>query len=579
MLISTEFGETPQIHALKFPGGARTQLTFYSDYVSGGIYQPQKGGCFIFSKDTNGDEINQIYRYDMATGEVTLLTDGKSRNESPVWSNSGEWLLYGSTRRNGTDMDLYVVNPLDPKSNRMLVQLEGGFWIPYDWSPDDSNALIYQHISATENNLWIIDVKTGEKSLLTPKDGNKQTAYWLGQFSKDGKGVYVTTDRDSEFQRLAYIDLATRQYKILTDRLQADVDEFDLSSDGKTLAFVSNEEGIGRLHLLDLETCREKPVPRLPTGVVSGIKWHPNGRELGFAFTSARYPTDIYSFDSQSGKLERWTFSETGGIKTENFSEAELIRWKSFDARMISRFLYRPPAKFSGKRPVLIGLHGGPQAQTRPTFAGRANYYLNELGVTVIYPNVRGSSGYGKTFLKLDDGLRREDAHKDIGALLDWIKTQPDLDADRVMVFGESYGGYLALAVAVNYSDRLRAVHSIVGPSNLVTYLEHSDSWVRELQRVEYGDERDPKTRKFLENIAPLNNAQKIKTPLFVVQGKNDSLVPPTESEQIVRAVRKNGVPVWYLAANDEGHGFIKKKNRDYQFYATVLFMKEYLLK
>jgi len=579
MLISTEFGETPQIHALKFPGAARTQLTFYSDYVSGGIYQPQKGGCFIFSKDTNGDEFNQIYRYDMATGEVTLLTDGKSRNESPVWSNSGEWLMYGSTRRNGMDMDLYVVNPFDPKSNRMLAQLEGGFWIPYDWSPDDRKALIYQHVSANENNLWVIDITTGEKILLTPKEGNNQTAYWLGQFSKDGKGVYVTTDRDSEFQRLAYIDLATRQSKILTDRIQADVDEFDLSSDGKTLAFVTNEDGIGRLHLLDLEACGEKPAPKLPTGVVSGIKWHPNGRELGFAFTSARYPTDVYSFDSQNGKLERWTFSETGGINTESFSEAELIRWKSFDTRMISGFLYHPPAKFSGKRPVLIGLHGGPQAQTRPTFAGRVNYYLNELGVAIIYPNVRGSSGYGKTFLKLDDGLRREDAHKDIGALLDWIKTQPDLDADRVMVFGESYGGYLALAVAVNYSDRLRAVHSIVGPSNLVTYLEHSDSWVRELQRVEYGDERDPKTRAFLESIAPLNNAQKIKTPLFVVQGKNDSLVPPTESEQIVRAVRKNGVPVWYLVANDEGHGFVKKKNRDYQFYATVLFMKECLLK
>ena len=578
MLISTEFGQTPQIHSLKSPGGARTQLTFFPDYVSGGIYQPKKAGCFIFSKDTNGDEFYQIYRYDIATGAIALLTDGKSRNEAPVWSNSGEWVMYGSTRRNGKDMDLYVINPFDPKSNRMLAQLEGGFWIPYDWSPDDSKALIYQHISANENNLWIIDVKTGEKNLLTPKEEGRQVAYWYGQFSKDGKGIYVTTDRDSEFQRLAYIDLATRQYKVLTDRFKADVDEFDLSPDGKTLAFVTNEDGIGRLHLLDIESCEEKPGPSLPVGVVSGIKWHPNGRDLGFAFTSARHPMDIYSFDRQTQKLERWTFSETGGINTEAFSEAELIRWKSFDGQMISGFLYRPPAKFSGKRPVIIGLHGGPQTQTRPTFAGRVNYYLNELGIAVIYPNVRGSSGYGKTFLKLDDGLLREDAHKDIGALLDWIKMRPDLDAERIMVFGESYGGYLALAVAANYSDRIRAVHSIVGPSNLVTYLENSDAWVRELQRVEFGDERDPKTRGFLERIAPINNAQKIKVPLFVVQGENDSLVPPTESEQIVRAVRKNGVPVWYLAAKDEGHGFVKKKNRDFQFYSTVLFMKEFLL-
>jgi len=579
MLISTEFGETPQIHSLKFPGGARTQLTFFTDYVSGGIYQPKKGACFIYSKDTDGDEFNQVYRYDIATGNSTLLTDGKSRNESPVWSNSGERLMYGSTRRNGTDMDLYVVNPSDPKSDRMLAQLEGGFWIPYDWSPDDSKALIYQHISANENNLWIINVMTGEKILLTPKEGTKQTAYWLGQFSKDGKGVYVTTDRDSEFQRLAYIDLATRRYKFLTDQIKSDVDEFDLSPDGKTLAFVVNEEGIGRLHLLDTETCKEKATPNLAAGVVSEIKWHPNGRELGFSFTSARFPSDIYSYDIQTGKLERWTYSETGGINTEQFSDAELIRWKSFDGRTISGFLYRPPANFTCKRPVIIGLHGGPQSQTRPSFAGRVNYYLNEMGLAVIYPNVRGSSGYGKTFLKLDDGLLREDAHKDIGALLDWIKTQPGLDANRVVVFGESYGGYLTLAVAANYGDRIRAAHSIVGPSNLVTYLEHADDWVRELQRAEFGDERDPKMREFLQRIAPLNNARKMKIPLFVVQGMNDSLVPPTESEQIAREVRKNGAPVWYLAAKDEGHGFSKKKKRDFQFYSTVLFIKEYLLK
>src|SRR6185503_20064615 len=280
-------------------------------------------------------------------------------------------------------------------NDRMLVQLEGGFWIPYDWSPDDRKVLVYEYISANENNLWIIDVTTGRKSLVTPKRGKEQTAYWFGQFSKDGKGVYVTTDRDSEYQRIAYIDLATGQYKPVTDRIKADVDEFDLSPDGKSLAFVTNEDGIGRLRLLDVETCGEKPAPNLPVGVVSGIKWHPNGHDLGFAFTSARFPTDVYSLDIQTGKLERWTYSETGGINTENFSDAELIRWKSFDAKMISGFLYRPPAKFTGKRPVIIGLHGGPQSQTRPTFAGRVNYYVNELGVAVIYPNVRGSSGYG----------------------------------------------------------------------------------------------------------------------------------------------------------------------------------------
>jgi dipeptidyl aminopeptidase/acylaminoacyl peptidase len=579
MLISTQFGDTPQLHYVKFPGGARTQLTFLSDDIVGGSIQPRTGNCFVFRRDTDGDQFYQIYRYDFSTGNVALLTDGHSRNESPVWSNSGELLMYGSNRRNGKDMDLWVMNPVDPKSNKMLVRLDGGFWIPFDWSADDQKALVYQHISANKTNLWIIDVKTGNKTLLTPQEENENVAHWFGEFSKDGKGVYVTTDRDSEFQRLAYIDLATKHYSFLTNGIHADVDEFDLSPDGNTLAFVANEDGLGRLHLLDTRTRQEKAVPNLPVGVVYGIKWHPKGNELGFGFSSARYPDDIYSIDTQTNKLERWTFSESGGINTDEFKEADVIRWASFDGRKISGLLYRPPAKFSGKRPVMIYLHGGPSTQTRPAFGGRNNYFLNELGIALIYPNYRGSSGYGKTFLRLDDGFLRDDARKDIGALLDWIKSQPDLDPSRVLIYGESYGGFLALAVAVNYGDRIRAAYSVAGISNLVTYLHNSDAQVQELQRVEFGDERDPKMRDYLERIAPANNVQKIRVPLLIVHGLTDSLVPPNESQQIVNAVKKNGVPVWHLAAKDEGHGFVKERNRLFQFYASVLFVKEYLLK
>ena len=579
MLISTQFSETAQLHYLKFPGGARTQLTFFSDEVVGGTVQPRTGNCFLFRKDTDGDQFYQIYRYDISTGDITLLTDGRSRNESPVWSNSGELFIYGSTRRNAKDMDLWVMDPLDPKSNKMLAQLEGGFWVPFDWSPEDRSVLAYQHISANKTNLWVIDVKTGSKALITPQKDNENVAYWFGQFSKDGKGVYVTTDRGSEFQRIAYIDLATKQHSIITDQIRADVDEFDLSPDGTTLAFVTNEDGLGRLHLLDTRTRKERSVPDLPVGVVYGVRWNPKGNELGYGFSSARYPDDVYSLNIQTNKVERWTFSESGGINTEQFREAEVIRWPSFDGRLISGLLYRPPAKFSGKRPVMVSLHGGPSTQTRPGFGGRNNYFLNELGIALIYPNYRGSSGYGKTYVRLDDGILREDATKDIGALLDWIKTQPTLDANRVLVSGESYGGYLALSAAANYGDRIRAAYSASGISNLATYLYNSDAQVQELQRVEFGDERDPKMKSFLERIAPANNTQKIKVPLFIVHGLTDSLVPPNESEQIVAAVKKNGVPVWHLAAKDEGHGFVKERNRLFQFYASVLFVKEYLLK
>jgi len=578
MLISTRFADTAQIHLVKMPGGARTQLTFYPDSVSSAQFSPVSGNSFVFSKDIGGNEFFQVYRFDNASGDVTLLTDGKSRNVAPVWSYDGQKLAYGSTRRNGNDVDLYVVEPANSKSDRMLTQLQGGGWEPMDWSPDNRKILVREEISANESYLWIVDASSGEKTLITPKGGVK-IAYRGGQFSKDGKGIYVTTDKDSEFQRLAYVDPASKQHNYLSSHISWDVDEFDLSYDGRTIAFVTNEDGFGVLHLLDTKTAKEKPVPDLPKGIASGVRWHKNNRDLGFNITSARSTSDVYSLDVQTGKVDRWTYSETGGLNTANFSEPQLIHWKSWDGREISGFLYRPPAKFTGKRPVIVNIHGGPEGQFRPGFLGRNNYYLNELGLAMIFPNVRGSTGYGKTFLTMDNGLLREGSYKDINFLLDWIQTQSDLDANRVLVTGGSYGGFMTLAVATNYNNRICCSVDVVGPSNLVTFLEHTSGYRQDLRRVEYGDERDPKMRDFLERIAPFNKTKNITKPLFVIAGKNDPRVPASESEQMVSIVRQNGTPVWWLEAKDEGHGFRKKKNQDYQFYATGMFVKEYLLK
>ena len=579
MLISTRFADTNQIHVVKMPGGARTQLTFYPDRVAGAQYSPAKDDAFVFSKDVGGGEFFQLYRYDVGTGDIALLTDGKSRNTGAVWSYAGDKIVYGSTRRTGDDVDLWEVEPANPKSDRMLAQLQGGGWQALDWSPDGNEILVLEEISANESYLWLMDSKSGEKTLLTPKGGSVKIAYSYGLFSKDGKGIYVTTDKDSEFQRLAYVDLATKEHAYLTTNIPWDVDELALSYDGKTIAFVTNEDGFGVLHLLDTKTRKEKPVPALPKGVITGISWHKNSRDLGFNLSSARSSSDVYSLDVQTGEVERWTFSETGGLNTANFPEPELIHWKTWDGRMISGFLYQPPAKFTGKRPVIINIHGGPEGQFRPSFPGRWDYYMNELGIAMIAPNVRGSTGYGKSFLALDNGFLREGSYQDINTLLDWIQAQPALDSSRVLITGGSYGGFMTLAVATNYNDRICCSVDVVGPSNLVTFLEHTSGYRKDLRRVEYGDERDPKMREFLERIAPFNKAKNITKPLFVVAGKNDPRVPASESEQMVSIVRQNGTPVWWLMAKDEGHGFAKKKNQDYQFYATVMFVKEYLLK
>lgn len=590
ILISTRFGETAQLHHVQRPGGARRQLTFFRDRVTTGFFL-RGSNSIIYLRDRDGNEFFQIYRLDLHTSESTLLTDGKSRNTDAVGSHTGRLLAYSSTRRNGTDTDIYVVDPQDPKTTRMLLQVSGGGWEPVDWSPDDKTLLVREEISAHEAYLYLVDVQSGKVTPLVgrPEGDLKKdpfglrtapepVSYKVARFSADGAGVLVTTDRGSEFYRLAYIDLATRTHQYLTSHIQWDVDSFDVSRDGSLLCFVTNEDGMGVLRLYDLKARRELPRPRLPAGSVGGCTFHDNGRDVAFTLATARAPLDVYSLDvTRPDQVDRWTESEAAA-PTADLPEPVLIRWKSFDGRTISGFLYRPPSRFTGPRPVVISIHGGPEAQFRPTYAGATNYLLMELGVAIIYPNVRGSTGYGKTFLQLDNGPRREDAVKDIGALLQWIAGRPDLDRNRVMLHGGSYGGYMVLASSIAYGDRIRCAVDIVGISNFVTFLERTESYRRDLRRVEYGDERDPQMRALLQRISPLSHAAKIRIPLLVIQGKNDPRVPYTEAEQIVQTLKKQGTPVWYLLANDEGHGFAKKRNADFQFYTMVMFIQKYLL-
>jgi len=578
MLISTRFGDSPQLHEVRSPLGARRQLTFFPDRVAGSSWPRRSADYIVFTKDKGGDEFGQIHRLDVATGAITLLSPGgRSQNSLGSWSYQGDRMAFGSTRRNGADRDIYVMDPKHKDSARMVLEVKGGGWGPADWSPDDTKLAVFEYLSVNESYIWLVDVATGAKTLATPK-GTEQVAYGGARFSSDGKGLYVTTDRESEFQRLAHLDLASGKHSYLTSHIPWDVNSFALSPDGRTIAFVTDEEGLSVLHLLDTATGKEKPAPKLPIGLVFGLEWHNNGRDLGLVLSSARSPADVYSIDVPAGTLERWTESETGGLNAANFSEAELVRWKSFDGKTLSGFLYKPNPRFTGPRPVIVNIHGGPEGQARPGFQGRSNFFYDELGVAMLYPNVRGSTGFGKSFVKLDNGVLREDSVKDIGSLLDWIPTRKDLDASRVMVTGGSYGGYMTLAVATHYDAKIRCSLDVVGISNFVTFLQNTESYRRDLRRVEYGDERDPAMQQHLLSISPATNAHKITKPLFVVQGKNDPRVPYTESEQMVATVKKNRGPVWYLLANDEGHGFAKKKNQDFQFYATIAFIREYLL-
>jgi dipeptidyl aminopeptidase/acylaminoacyl peptidase len=576
MLILTRFGDVPQVHRVAAPGGDRTQLTFFSERVLTARYSPVSADTFVYVRDIGGGEFFQIYRFDVKTGKSTLLTDGKSRNGGPHWSPKGGWIAYTSTRKTGRDSDIWVENPSDPASARLVLATGQVGWQLNDWSPDEKTLVATREVSVSESSLRLIDVATGKQTVLSPE--TKATSYHDAQFSSDGQGVYFLTNENSDFERLAYMELASKKVTVLSAGLNWDVEGFEVSKGGKLLAYVVNEDARGTLHVMDTASRKDLTLPALPAGTVTGGKWHPNGNDFAFVVASARTPSDVYSLDVRTGKVERWTNSETGGVDTSQFREAEPIHWKSFDGLNVSGLYYKPPARFTGPRPVIVNIHGGPEGQSRPGYLGANNYLINELGVAMIYPNVRGSLGYGKKFVSLDDGMKREDSVKDIGTLLDWIATQKDLDASRVMVMGGSYGGYMTLASMTHFNDRFRCAIDVVGISDWVSFLERTESYRRDLRRVEYGDERDPKMRDFLSTISPRANARKITKPMMIVAGKNDPRVPYTEGEQMAAAIRSNGGSAWYLLADDEGHGFGKKKNRDFQFFETVVFVQRFLL-
>jgi dipeptidyl aminopeptidase/acylaminoacyl peptidase len=576
LLISTVFGSVSQIHEVRSPGGARVQLTFFRDGVTGGASYDPSGRFFVFRKDTSGGgEAMQLFRYDLESGRSDLLTDGKSRYGVPAWSRKGGLIAFFSTKRNAQDRDLYVMNPTDSSTERIVAEVEGS-WDALDWSADEKQILALQLLAgSTETRLWRIDVDNRQRSLVTPLTGTPER--WLSaQFGADGRSVYALSDRDSDVMRVWRCDLASGTWTPVTEAGLA-IEAFSPSPTSNQLAVVVDRGATSELVLLDATSKSQRKIPSMPPGVISNLAWHRSGTALAIEFAGARTFRDVYAIEIKSGKVERWTASEMGGANPESLPDAEIIEWKSFDGLMIPGILYRPAKRFTGPRPVIINIHGGPETRERPRGLGRSNYFRNEMGIAIIYPNVRGSTGYGKTFEHLDDGRKREDAVKDIGALLDWIATRPELDKSRVMVTGSSYGGYVTLAAAIKYGDRLRCAFEGFGLSDFAAFLDGTDPSRRRDRLAEYGDPADPETREFLKSISPLTHAAKLRIPLFVVQGAKDTRVPPNQSEAMVKAVRANGTPVWYVVY-DAGHEEFPGPTNDFNQYAWVLFVQKFLL-
>ncbi len=581
---------TAQIYRLAQPGGMLEKLTDFSDPVVAASFNPVHGNYIVYARDSGGNEATQIYRMDLDTRQSTLLSASDERSRSS-WTRRGDRLLISAVpldktasagKRESVVTTLSLVDPLKPESRTRLAELPGGGWGGYDFSPDDQRIAALQYRTASDADLYLFDVSSGVREKILPAPGAAKAGFGGVQWSRDQQRLFLTTNQGGEFFELAVYDLAAKELKVLSRHIPWDIEHFTLSRDGTRLLAVVNNNGRDEIRLFDAASGKELPRPDIPGGAVSGGRWHEvDSAHFAFSLNSPQSPGDVYSHDVATGKTQRWTTAYAApGVRPEHFISPELVQIKSFDGLGLSGWLYQPDAvKFPGKRPVLVDFHGGPEGQSTVHFMGRWNYYLNEMGLAVLLPNVRGSSGYGKSFQNLDNGFKRMDSVKDGAAFLAWLGSHPRLDASRVVVSGGSYGGYMSLAMATDYSALLRGAVDVVGISHFVTFLNNTESYRRDLRRVEYGDERDPAMREFMEKIAPLNNAKNIKVPLFVVQGKNDPRVPYTEAEQIVAAVRKNNVPVWYLLADNEGHGFARKLNADYLFYCTVQFYEMTLLK
>ncbi len=583
LTVSRRASQSAQLFSVSKADAALVQLTDFAEPVRSAQWEPTAGRYLLIARDRGGNEANQIFRYHPDSKQTVQLTDDGARNVMGPWNRSKTRLLIiaeplDKTGKKDPEVLIRAVDPRAPEKSETLLTIPGAGYFPVLWRESQKKLWVSQYISATEQKLWEYDLQSGNRKEMPEMEvgdwddeqGAEESARIFVRRYDQGKG---------EFRKLYRLDLGSGKLTPVSEGIDWDVSSWQRSPNGDWLAYVTNEAGRSVLRVLNASTLEPMPVPALLAAQnavqIDRLRWHPTAPKLAVTMMNPNLPADVVVIDFDTQTITPWTDSRPTRISKPLRATAQLLEWKSFDARTISGFIYRPSAEFAGPRPVIINIHGGPEAQSLPGFLGRWHYYLNDLGAVIITPNVRGSRGFGKTFLTLDNGVLREDSVKDIGALLTWIKSQKDLDADRIAVVGGSYGGYMSLAVSTHYSDQIRCAVDAVGISNFVTFLERTETYRRDLRRSEYGDERNPTMRAHLTAISPLTNAHKIKKPLFVVHGINDPRVPFAEAEQIVEKVRSNGTKVWTLYADNEGHGFAKKANADYLFYAQTMFFKE----
>jgi dipeptidyl aminopeptidase/acylaminoacyl peptidase len=556
VLVRTRFGDSEQLHLVSQEGGARRQLTFGPDSVTWAAYSsdPARNG-FAFLKDHDGDGREQLYYQRTGEPAPRLLSDGRSRIFAPVWSTSGREIAFSTTMRDGQSHDIFMVDPDAGAPPHLVVAGDASDWRALDFAVDDHLLLVLKTVSRSESHLFVVDLASGQRRELDPSASPVSISD--ARLAHDGQGVYYLSDGYGEFYQLRLINIFTGQKTALSEHIPFDIDALALSRDGRLLAFTSNERGTSRLNLLDLGAHQDLVPPTMPfAGVMHALSFDADSKHLLFSLAAPNHPEDAYVLDVAANRLSAWTHSETGPVDSAKFVLPRLVNVPTFDrdssrTRDIPTYLYAPAG--AAKHPILLDLETGPQEQFRPGFDPWIGYLVNEVGCAVVVPNLRGSPGLGKTYRAAGLGALREDAIKDIGALLVWLRAQHDLDAQRVIVLGRGYGAALALATLATFPERVRGGVALSGVSDLVEWLAGRNADIQGERRAEFGDERDLNMRAVLRRLSPLTNLDRISRPLLVVHGKNDREVPLAQAEQLVAAARSRSIPVWYMTLNDEG--------------------------
>jgi dipeptidyl aminopeptidase/acylaminoacyl peptidase len=578
-----------QLWMVPTTGGWPVQLTFTTESVRGAHYSPRRHEL-VFSMDTGGNERTQLYllhglgNSDHGLGDGwtvdDLARDPKAIHGFGGWSRDGERIAFSANRDEPSRFDIFV-QKIGERETRLVQKGPGGYYTADGWSPDDRMLLVRRAESNFNQDLYAVDVATGEARRLTPHEGDVQ--YGSTAWSADGKAVWSTsTSGGRDRHALAKIDVATARLTYV-DTPEHEVEHVAASPKGRWLAWLVNIGGKSELRLRDLATGQTRAAPGLPLGVASHLAFSPDDSRLAFAFDGPRYNPDVWVWDlpgdkgepKAGAKVRQLTHAARAGLPFSQFTEPQLIEYKSFDGRMIPAWWYAPPPRADGRlSPAIVYPHGGPESQTRPAFNAIFQYFLLR-GYGVLAPNVRGSSGYGTAYMNLDNTTKRMDSVADLAHAAYWLRDAKKADPKRLAVFGGSYGGFMVLAQVTHYPDLWAAGIDVVGIANFVTFLERTGAYRRAHREAEYGNLREH--RAFFEKISPIHHVDKIKCPMLVIHGANDPRVPVEEAEQIVTALKKRGVPVDYLRYADEGHGLAKLQNRLDAYPKMAAFLDRYL--